>query len=97
MNWYIGQPIVAIKNHSGGRFKIGNEFIIRGLRSAPCGCTHVEIDIGLTQIKAKTRCTVCYNAVVNNTGSGWYKEHSFAPLDIDLSEIHEVLKQTEPV
>jgi hypothetical protein len=32
MNWYIGQEIVAVKGHSQGCFKKGDEFIIRGLK-----------------------------------------------------------------
>lgn len=60
MKWYIGQPIVAIINHSQGVFKKGDEFIIRGLKTSPCNCKNVIIDIGFITNKTIQRYCECH-------------------------------------
>lgn len=40
----IGDEIVAIKNHSLGRFKIGDEFIVDGFSNCPnCGTQNIYL------------------------------------------------------
>ncbi len=104
MNWYIGQPIVAIKNHSYGMFKIGQEFEIKQLKLNPCRCgdRHVLIHVGINYQNRfgvyRDECANCKSKGPATTDpTTFFHERCFAPLDIDLSEIHEALKQTEPV
>lgn len=90
MKWYIGQEIVAIVDHSQGKFKKGDVFTIKGLRNPPCGCT-IQIDVGIKGIYKYDRCTTCDNRHLSN-GIHWFKENCFAPLDFDISELTSILE-----
>lgn len=90
MNWRIGQPIVAIKNHSQGRFKKGDEFIIKGLRTSSCFCpSKVLIDVGLPTITGRSGCKCGFWEVSKIV---WFNSTSFAPLDANISELTEILE-----
>lgn len=94
MNWYIGQDIVAVMDHSQGRFKRGDEFKIRGLRVAPCGCGHIQIDIGLSDSSVvSTECTRCWRKA-KYTGALFYHEVCFAPLDPIKEAISNLIEET---
>lgn len=95
MKWYIGQPIVAIRSHSQGIFKKGDEFIIKGIRTPLCNCKNLDIDIGFRPTPKRSGCRVC-NVTYPSDGIYWFSEVSFAPLDVDISELIEVLETTEP-
>ena len=84
MKWYIGQPIVAIKNHRHGRFKKGQEFIIMGLTQKQCCDKIILIDIG---VGITTHCSTCGSS----SGFAGYSSNLFAPLDVDISELTEIL------
>lgn len=89
MNWYIGQEIVAVGDHSGGNFKRGDTFFIEGLRSAICGCNEVEINIGHYSRNGVLHCPVCnqiYSSIIL-----FYSETCFAPI-ADISELKEILE-----
>lgn len=97
MNWYIGQPIVAIRSHSLGQFKKGQEFKIVGLESSPCSCTgNILINIGVKYPTSYCECIYCGALSTNPYPYVWYCEYSFAPLDQDISELTEVLNQKQP-
>jgi len=99
MKWYIGQPVVAITNHSQGCFKKGQEFTIRGLQSNVCKCNDVEIDVGVRadiQVNEWVRCEQC-NALYYSTAIWWFAEDKFAPLDTDISELTEILTQKQVI
>lgn len=95
MKWYIGQPIVAIRNHTKGKFKKGDEFTIKGLRTSNCYCPETEIDIGFLKEFNISSCPSCKKEWVENTNQSWFSEKSFAPLDVDISELTEILTQKE--
>ena len=84
MKWYIGQPIVAIKNQQQGRFKKGQEFIIMGLTQKQCCDKTILIDIGFG---ITTHCRICDRS----NGFAGYGSDLFAPLDVDISELTEIL------
>lgn len=94
MNWYIGQPIVAIKNSECGDFKKGQEFTIKGIRISWCNCGNTNIDIGLISHTGISRCGRC-QSLIQNGGSLWKSEVCFAPLDQDISELTEILTQKQ--
>lgn len=96
MKWYIGQPIVAIKNHSEGDFKNGDEFIIKGLSMSKCGCKKTLIDVGNSWFIAGIRCATCGVITLTNDNIAWYGHPCFAPLDQDISELTEILTQKQP-
>lgn len=94
MKWYIGQRIVAIKDHSEGRFKKGDEFTIKGLRMAPCGCGHVQIDIGLSDPSVThNQCNRC-GKEEKYKGVLFYSERCFAPLEPIEEAIHNLLEES---
>ena len=94
MKWYIGQRIVATKDHSQGYFKRGDEFQINGLRMAPCGCYRVQIDIGLSYDRAgNVICVKCGKGSIY-TGALFYHECCFAPLEHIEEAIHNLLEES---
>lgn len=97
MKWYIGQPIVAIRNHSRGDFKKGDEFTIVSLMQAECRCKNVLIDIGIRcDYLGIVDCEDCGGVSEKGTNINWYDEVCFAPLDTDISELIEILKAGAP-
>lgn len=95
MNWYIGQPILAIKNSRCGKIKKGQEFIIKGLAATMCDCKVIHIDVGL---KTDANCIWCYTCkLVWNSEILWKSEKLFAPLDQDISELIEILENKQPL
>ena len=91
MNWYIGQRIVAIKNHNRGLFKKNDEFTIKGLQTSRCHCPGIEINIGIST-EYPMCCLICGWRTLE-TGIRWFGEWNFAPLDVDISELTDILKE----
>lgn len=91
MNWYIGQPIVSIGDHSQGLFKKGQEFTISGLRL--CGCGAVKMFIGITTHYDEAICK-CGRLRINDS---YFDETRFAALDQDISELTEILEQSNSI
>jgi hypothetical protein len=93
MKWYIGQPIVAIRNQKQNVFKKGQEFKIKALRQSDC-CSHILIHIGIdaSNVFSKMCCSICGR--LRDTDS-FYSERNFAPLDQDISELTEILTKKE--
>ena len=90
--WYIGMPIVAVRNHSKGRFKKGDEFVVKGIKQ---GCCSLLLDIGikLDGEGIRWRCTCCNAAWETKDLTGWYSERNFLPLDFDISELTKILEE----
>lgn len=93
--WYIGQPIVCIKTPKYGNFKKGDEFVIKGLRKKYCICSTVLIDIGLLSdipLGKKMRCYDCGGHTISDDLIMWKCESLFAPLDVNISELTNILE-----
>lgn len=97
MNWYIGQPIVAIKNSKCGKIKKGDEFIIHGLQTM-CKCTPIGIDVNIKYFgkNKKYKCTKCGNTFYLNNKL-WKNSNLFAPLDVDISELTNILSEPSKI
>ena len=101
--WYIGQKIVAIKDHSQGMFKKGDTFVIKGLRNCICKCEIVEIDINIRDNSNMWECPVCKMDGIEYTDIYWFHEDMFKPLEeatdenelekIDISELTKILEK----
>lgn len=94
-NWYIGQEIVAIKDHPQGRFKDGQIFTIHGLRNSICKCKNVEIDISIRDARTgtiETCCIRCNTSFMETNNICWFSENRFAPLDsfVNHEELNEI-------
>lgn len=98
MDFYIGQDIVAIKDHSQGVFKEGEVFTIKGLKGSYCKCKKVLIDIGIFSDAHTIKCNYCGNITIKDNSTAWFSERCFAPLDTlaDISELTEHLETTKP-
>lgn len=96
MNWHIGQDIVAIATHYDGYFKEGDTFTILCLRTSPCKCRKVQIDIGSLVRSQIGVCSICGGDVDFAAGIRWHGEEDFAPLDslTNISELTELLNNT---
>ena len=95
MNWYIGQPIVAIRSHSQQLVIKGQEFVILGIKKSKCKCFGADLDIGLKGNWRFCKCPRC-GVVENYNGIGWVADLLFAPLDQDISELTEILETKQP-
>lgn len=95
-NFYIGQDIVAICNHSQGRFKEGDIFPVKGLKQGCCKNTPLLIDIGLISNSMYNMCPCCNKIEREDDNSAaWYCSSLFKPLDslVNISELTEVLSE----
>ncbi len=95
MNWYIGQDIVAVRDHEDKAYKAGDEFKIRGLRGSTCLCKVVEIDIGIIDNDGEYYCDCCGIESIEHTGLWWQDERDFAPLDPIKEAISELMEHTQ--
>ncbi len=83
--FYIGQKIVAIRNHRFGKFKIGQEFSILDIKSSCCGFI---LKINNDYSPAGQICGTCYKDIDNATGD-YYREFCFAPIQNKGSMTYE--------
>lgn len=83
MNWYIGQKIVAIRDHSQGFFKKGQEFTIKGVRENRCACYKYVLHIGQESDRMMRieNCRLCNTSEVNIGTARWFAEICFAPIE----------------
>lgn len=103
MNWYIGQDIVAIRNHSQKAFKEGDLFTIISISKSKCSkCgSYVVLDIGMNNtspVGKMVQCAESHGLIRVNEGIWWFSEECFAPLDslVNISELTEILETTAP-
>lgn len=94
MKWYIGQEIVCIKTHSEGVVLKGQVYTIKDIKQV-CQCG-VLLDVGIRinsdLIGKIVKCRHCYS-VYYKDNAHWILETLFAPLDFDISELTELLKE----
>lgn len=95
-NWYIGQRIVAIRNHPNGLFKTGDEFTIKALKSAFCKCDYIAVDIGI-RVSGKCFCSKCQIWDKETTDEWWIYSFYFSPLDEIESAISELMTEVNRV
>ena len=91
--WYIGQPIVAIENSPNFEIKKEKEYEIKGINFCGCGCRVLMLDVGIEYHTIGNKYTC---GASNKVFYGNYKgflETRFAPLDYDISELTDILKE----
>ena len=89
--FYIGQDVVAIRNHSEGIFKKGQEFIVESVSTCMCGRPVIELR-GVVAAGVGTRCNFCMKVI---KGSYFYAE-SFAPIILSsIKFAEELIKDLE--
>ena len=77
--FYIGQEIVAIRNHSQNAFKKGEEFIVLDIQQQCCQiCIRINHELD-TYFLNKEGIQVCNNRHEVNTKGLWFCQTSFAP------------------
>jgi len=79
-NFFVGQEVVAIKDHSQGNFKKGNEFVIRGIKE---DCCLITLDVGIKTDKTFMNCRFCGNRKENDN---YYDSNCFSPKQ-ELSQL----------
>ena len=97
MNWYIGQDIVAVRDHTNKVFKLGDEFKILGIIETPCKCGgSVMIDIGYFDPRfIGTQCPKC--GFYFGDKQFVFYESNFAPLDPIKEAISELMEESNVV
>src|SRR5690606_41981352 len=76
--FYIGQEVVAIENHSQGRYKKGDHFRVLGLKLNRC-CNHWVIDVGIKTNHSIMEC-ICRVWFTDLSGIAWFSHEAFAPV-----------------
>lgn len=77
--FYIGQKIVAIRNHSQGVFKEGDEFTVLNVMEAYCKCTAQLVDIGFS-LQGRLYCNKC-RLDGGYSNIHFFGSENFAPLE----------------
>lgn len=85
--FYIGQKVVAIKDHSQGIFKKGDEFTVLGIGEC-CNTGLVNINIECVS-NLKCECGKIH------IGS-WFDSVCFAPIELSTTTFEDLIKQFEP-
>lgn len=91
MKWYIGQPIVAIENSPNNEIIKGKEYIIKGL-GIECSCGVITIDVGISMCN-NTSTAICVCGKRNPNKIQGFAETRFAPLDVNISELTNILSE----
>ena len=98
MNWYIGQEIICVKNQINGLLTKGKVYTIKSLCESRCNCPGVDIYVGIHADRVRwspnVRCTVCLFEGTQPDMALWTNEKYFAPLDQDISELTEILENS---
>ena len=98
-NWYIGQKVIAIKDHSQFMYRRGQVFSVTGIFIAPCRCRTL-LTIGLTHPNKLTMCKSCGQDYMRPTFEATFNAASFRPLlDADNEARLDAIEQEvkEPV
>lgn len=80
--FYVGQRVVAIKDHSQGRYKKGEEFIVLNIKIG-C-CSKWVIDIGIRSGILTKMCYVCSSIRIQDNH---YGAIAFAPIESTFQTI----------
>lgn len=95
-NFYIGQEVVAIRDHSQGRWRKGEEFIIQGVKKEPC-CGLITVNVGINSDLQFVEC-ICGHITDNDF---YYNSANFAPKqqlsETTYNEVMEWIKQGKPI
>lgn len=92
--FYIGQKVVAVKDHSRKIFKKGDEFtVLNVLRACKCGVWFV--DIGIAGVSRVGRCSDCGRDIPNGSDAWLIAASMFAPITSTFQSISfiEVVKE----
>lgn len=88
--FHTGQRVVAIRNHSQGRFKKGDEFTVLGIKK---GCCDWLVNIGLEALYGHYECPICSNIEPFSDRMLWFFSVSFAPIQEISNETFEDIEQ----
>lgn len=72
--FYIGQKVVANRTHSKGKFRKGDEFIIKGITKK---CCVMCVDIGIASIHDIGECSC--GRLFSGHGVYWFGASNFTP------------------
>jgi len=85
-NFEVGKKVIAIGNHSQGKFRKGDVFILDGIKKSHCTCKPFVLDIGIKSEYPFSRCPICDYRYVSDS-VWWVGSNYFAPYDDSLSEL----------
>ncbi len=95
----VGKDVVAIRDHSQGKYKKGQIFKCFGLKAPYCNCIKALIDIGVQDYSPSgfSECNYCSLRVRDNTITWWFNIDSFRALDDITPSIEEIIKEIAPL
>ena len=81
--FYIGQNVVAIRDHKFGLFKEGDKFTVLNIKKSFCGCCSQLIDIGKERKFDSDifYCSICEKESAISGLIAWFGSYNFAPLE----------------
>jgi hypothetical protein len=89
----VGKKVVCIKRFYDPfgtcTMEVGQEFILQGIKKAPCGCHDVDLDVGIRIPKNwALYCELCSRSYPDSVdGILWFASKYFAPMDNEISDI----------
>ena len=86
----IGQRVVAIRDHSKGEYKKGDEFIVEGFDCCP-GCGLPCLFLDSKRRATESSCNICRTVEFDVRES--YGERNFAPLQSFGEQIEESISK----
>lgn len=89
--FYVGQEVIAIRDHSILDFKKGQEFRVLSIKKSFCKCNDWEIDIGIRKDYNLIICTCCGKIDKNDN---FYKADSFSP-NLEFKDFISMKEVTE--
>lgn len=92
IDYTIGDDIIAIRDHSQGKFKKGDVFTCKGILETFCKCKKYIIDIGIYSETNIQKCFECKQERKYKSDVWWFSSTSFKKLDFDISELTEILE-----
>ena len=95
--FYVGQEIVAVRNHSEGLYKKGKKYIVMAIRKT-CSC-YWDISIGISTQRQFCLCPICGKDNIPTEGIQWHQHIAFAPITSTFQTIEytEVLELEKPM
>jgi hypothetical protein len=99
--FYVGQRIVAIKDHSQGRFKKGDEFVVKDQKMKCCGWAvyygdNMKFPKGTI---IEWPCSHCGGKTLSKDQRVFFKSTSFVPIEQNFQSIslEKVLEKETPM
>jgi hypothetical protein len=82
MRFEIGMQVIAIKDHSQGKFRKGDTFLVKDLTMCLCKCHTLLLDVGIFKGGTRNGCTKC-DIYLPDRDTLFFSSDMFIPIQED--------------